>query len=172
MYKCTYPVSSLSSQCGTSCKCCRTSEGSRCRRRAPSQAVPGPTPPSMVWPESTWSTPAIGALKDPIKFVYDIYIYILLYIYIYYYYYYIYIYIMYICIHSIWYRNIRILQSMISGIPLILGLGARMSDPCVYVVFWAPKHTCRLIRYPSLKAPDFMAVGSYAQNGVSPKNKV
>ena len=26
---------------------------------------------------------------------------------------------------------------MISGIPLILGLGTRMSDPYVYVVFWA-----------------------------------
>ena len=27
---------------------------------------------------------------------------------------------------------------MISGIPLILGLGTRMSDPFLYVVFWAP----------------------------------
>ena len=27
---------------------------------------------------------------------------------------------------------------MVSGIPLILGLGTRMSDPSVYVVFWAP----------------------------------
>ena len=35
--------------------------------------------------------------------------------------------------------NIRILQTMISGFPLKLGLGTRMSDPCVYVVFWAPK---------------------------------
>ena len=35
------------------------------------------------------------------------------------------------------YINIRILRTMVSGIPLILGLGTRMSDPCVYVVFWA-----------------------------------
>ena len=35
--------------------------------------------------------------------------------------------------------HIRILQTMISGTPLILGLGARMSDPDVYVVFRAPK---------------------------------
>ena len=27
---------------------------------------------------------------------------------------------------------------MVSGITLILGLGTRMSDPCVYVVLWAP----------------------------------
>ena len=32
--------------------------------------------------------------------------------------------------------NIRILRTMISGI--ILGLLTRMSDPYVYVVFWAP----------------------------------
>ena len=42
-------------------------------------------------------------------------------------------------VDSTWYVNIRILQSMVSGIPLILGLGTRMSDPYVYVVFWAPK---------------------------------
>ena len=34
--------------------------------------------------------------------------------------------------------NIRILQTMVSGFPLLWGLGTRMSDPCVYVVFWAP----------------------------------
>ena len=28
---------------------------------------------------------------------------------------------------------------MVSGIPLILGLGTRMSDPYVYVVFRAPR---------------------------------
>ena len=34
--------------------------------------------------------------------------------------------------------NIRILQPpMISGIPLIWVLGTRISDPCIYVVFWA-----------------------------------
>ena len=33
-------------------------------------------------------------------------------------------------------QNIRILHIMISGIPLILGLRARMSDPSVYVVCW------------------------------------
>ena len=37
--------------------------------------------------------------------------------------------------------NIRILQTLISGIPLILGLGTRMSDPYVYVVCWAPNLT-------------------------------
>ena len=34
--------------------------------------------------------------------------------------------------------NIRILQTMISGVPLMLGLGTRMSDPYAYVVFGAP----------------------------------
>ena len=34
--------------------------------------------------------------------------------------------------------NIKILQNMSSGIPLVLSLGARMSDPDVYVAFWAP----------------------------------
>ena len=34
--------------------------------------------------------------------------------------------------------NIRILQNCISGIPLVLNLGTGMSDPYVYVVFWAP----------------------------------
>ena len=31
--------------------------------------------------------------------------------------------------------NIRILQTMISGIHLLVGLGTMMSDPYVYVVF-------------------------------------
>ena len=35
--------------------------------------------------------------------------------------------------------KIWILQSMISGIPLILSLGTRMADPCVYVVLWSTK---------------------------------
>ena len=35
--------------------------------------------------------------------------------------------------------NIRIPQTMISGIPLIVVLGTRMSDPYVYVGFWAPE---------------------------------
>ena len=30
--------------------------------------------------------------------------------------------------------NTRILQTMVSGIPLLLGLGTRISDPYVYVV--------------------------------------
>ena len=34
--------------------------------------------------------------------------------------------------------NIRVLQHLISGIPFILGLGARMSDSYLDVVFWAP----------------------------------
>ena len=32
--------------------------------------------------------------------------------------------------------SIRMLQIMVSGILLVLGLGTRMSDPYVYVVFW------------------------------------
>ena len=36
-------------------------------------------------------------------------------------------------IYRIWYINIRILQIMVSGIPLLRGLGARMSNP--YVTF-------------------------------------
>ena len=35
--------------------------------------------------------------------------------------------------------NIRILQTMISGITLLLGLGTRISDPYVYEAFWAPR---------------------------------
>ena len=34
--------------------------------------------------------------------------------------------------------NIKILQTMISGIPLRLGLGTTMSDPYVYVASGAP----------------------------------
>ena len=34
---------------------------------------------------------------------------------------------------------IKILLAMVSGISFILGLGTRMSDPYVYVVFWDPK---------------------------------
>ena len=34
--------------------------------------------------------------------------------------------------------NIRIVHAMICGIPLVSGLGTRMSDPYVYVVVWAP----------------------------------
>ena len=37
--------------------------------------------------------------------------------------------------------SIRILENMISGIPLILGLGNRMSDPYAYVVSWSPRRT-------------------------------
>ena len=37
------------------------------------------------------------------------------------------------------YIDIRILQPVVFGNPLALGLGARMQDPYVYVVFWAPK---------------------------------
>ena len=36
--------------------------------------------------------------------------------------------------------NIRILQTMISGIPLILGLGSRVSDPYVYIVLYRVSH--------------------------------
>ena len=49
-------------------------------------------------------------------------------------------------VYSVRYINIRILQNMISGSPLIWGLGTRMSDPYVYVVLWAPStgfHTPR-----------------------------
>ena len=38
--------------------------------------------------------------------------------------------------------HIRILPTMVSGIPLIWGLGTRMSDPSVWVVFWAPACGC------------------------------
>ena len=41
--------------------------------------------------------------------------------------------------------NIRTLQTLISGIPLILGLGTRVSDPYVYVVSWAPIFDCRAL---------------------------
>ena len=34
--------------------------------------------------------------------------------------------------------NKRILQTLFFGIPLVLGLRARMQDPCVDVVFCAP----------------------------------
>ena len=35
--------------------------------------------------------------------------------------------------------NRRILQNMISGMPLIFGLGTSMSDPYVYVTSWSSK---------------------------------
>ena len=35
-------------------------------------------------------------------------------------------------------KKIRFLQTMISGIPVMLGLGTGMSDPYVYVVYRAP----------------------------------
>ena len=47
--------------------------------------------------------------------------------------------------------NIRILQTMISSIPLIFGLSTRMSDPYVYVVFWAPKDIWTLWNPPALQ---------------------
>ena len=51
--------------------------------------------------------------------------------------------------------SIQMLQTTISGLPLALGLGTRMSDPCVYEVFWAhdswnPGHLRR--RHPKEKA--------------------
>ena len=33
--------------------------------------------------------------------------------------------------------DIRNIQILVSGINLVLGLGPRLWDPCVYVVFWA-----------------------------------
>ena len=46
--------------------------------------------------------------------------------------------------------NKRILQIMVSGIPLILGLRARMEAPYVYVGFWAPSSPCSdLLRVPT-----------------------
>ena len=39
-------------------------------------------------------------------------------------------------------RNMRILQAMVAGIPLILSLGTRISDPYGYVEFGAPRHEC------------------------------
>ena len=35
--------------------------------------------------------------------------------------------------------NVRILHTMVSGIPLVLGLKTRMKNPDVYVVFAAPR---------------------------------
>ena len=40
--------------------------------------------------------------------------------------------------------HIRILQAMVSGIPLVLTLRTRMQDPCAYVVFRAPHVRCTL----------------------------
>ena len=34
--------------------------------------------------------------------------------------------------------NIRLLQTMVSGIPRLLALGTRISDPYVSVALWAP----------------------------------
>ena len=42
--------------------------------------------------------------------------------------------------YSIWYINIRILQTMVSRSPLRMALGTRMRNPYVYVVFWPEKH--------------------------------
>ena len=45
--------------------------------------------------------------------------------------------------------NVRILQNMISGSHLTLGLGTRMSTPSVYVVVWAP--ALRMLRSSKLQ---------------------
>ena len=37
--------------------------------------------------------------------------------------------------------NARILQTMISGVPLISGLGAGMSEPYIHMAFWAPSYS-------------------------------
>ena len=46
---------------------------------------------------------------------------------------------------------------MISGVPLILALGARIPHPYVYVVFWAPilteHHAVGVMVMPSSKSP-------------------
>ena len=44
-------------------------------------------------------------------------------------------------VYSTWYRDIRILQTMVSGIRLVLGLRTRLPDPDVYVVCWAPSRS-------------------------------
>ena len=38
-------------------------------------------------------------------------------------------------LYGIWLIDVRILRSMVCGIPLVLDLGTRISDPYVYVVF-------------------------------------
>ena len=43
---------------------------------------------------------------------------------------------------STWYIDIRILQTMVSGIPILLGLGTKKRDPYVDVVRWAPFCGC------------------------------
>ena len=44
-------------------------------------------------------------------------------------------------VYGIWYIDIRILETTICGIPLVLGLRTSMYDPCVHAVFWAPTST-------------------------------
>ena len=44
---------------------------------------------------------------------------------------------------------------MMYGIPLILGLGARIRDPYVYVVIWAPLINGRVLFAFCLAALDF-----------------
>ena len=46
-------------------------------------------------------------------------------------------------------KNIRILPTMISGFPLILGLGTRMSDPYVHVFWGAPR-----LEFPRVRGPE------------------
>ena len=48
--------------------------------------------------------------------------------------------------------SIRILHTMVSGIPPILGLRIRRLEPCVYVAFWAPKAR-RGSRFPNVFDP-------------------
>ena len=44
--------------------------------------------------------------------------------------------------------NLRILQTMVSGIPLAWFLGTRLLDPFVYVVVWGPIYMHIHILYP------------------------
>ena len=52
---------------------------------------------------------------------------------------------------------------MMSGIPLLLGLRTRMSDPYVYVVFWAP--IALRTHRPRAAQPHLDSVGRGGANG-------
>ena len=41
-------------------------------------------------------------------------------------------------VYTVWYVKMGILRTMVSGIPLVSGLGTRIQDPCVFLYYTSP----------------------------------
>ena len=69
-------------------------------------------------------------------------------------------------VYSKGYISTRILQTMISGIPIVLGPGTRISDLSVYVVFWGPTDSCSRAPLCPAQAPSFEASPTLGSTGL------